>query len=194
MPSSCATGPPSSLAPYSAMRYRRSSVIGNTCGANSVSRFRPSASLPRFDQRGDVAQLGTLVLAIGLRRSLRPRRVSSAHRRFGHGDVDWFQRPDELAAAHVAAGHAADFMAGGLRFLRRCGTQVQPASCRKDVATRPRPLPAIRRFGEPSTALRPCRPLPRHELSPPIVRLIPCPPNAGRSRLGLEPMGRLPIC
>ena len=30
----------------------------------------PSASLPRFDQRGDVAQLGTLVLAIGLRRCL----------------------------------------------------------------------------------------------------------------------------
>src|SRR5262245_37913897 len=30
-----------------------------------------SASLPRFDQRGDVTQLGAIVLAIGIRRSLR---------------------------------------------------------------------------------------------------------------------------
>jgi hypothetical protein len=82
-----------------------------------------SASLPRLDQRGDVTQLGAVVLAIAVRRTLR-------RDEYPRGVIDVVS---EVERSWMAAGRPAAARPGRLLLGRRCGRGIP-----RDRAVRPR--------------------------------------------------------
>ena len=83
-----------------------------------------SASAARFDQRGDVSQLGAVVLAIMQGRSLRRDEYPKNTQDTGDVGERGQQSGDRIQAAHLAAGCTPAARTRDVRVGRRCGARV----------------------------------------------------------------------
>ncbi len=156
----------------------------------------PSASLPRFDQRTDVTQLGTLVLALLLRRALTPGEYPKGMIDLVEAATDgiavsarcrsalrmWLQQTLQLhpkalfASAADAARAYADVVADVTG--RRAATQLHrairqlsgdPVAPEASSAAESRPAAATAR---PATAARPAEPPPGAARAFPFLRSV----------------------
>ena len=136
----------------------------------------PSATLPRFDQRADVAQLGAVVLAILLRRTLAAAEypkaaldlIGNATERYGACAPAlrmWLQQalqlhPKAMFATAADAARAYDDAVADVSGRRAGGLAVQAAVrrlCGEEQSTDVSPLAAVG-LPEPAAVAEPARP------------------------------------